>query len=113
MEVRQGSAADVEAVLGLLKAIGLVGPKMALQVGEEEVVAAQVAERLALEDDGWLTSLIKAQVESAVDALAWGARLDGEKMTPGQQNIRDAVDFAVWGRRKPNKSLRQRVRCQQ
>lgn len=65
----QGSPADVGAILGVLRSVGLVGPKLALQLGEEPVLAKQLAERAGIPYEGWVLDLVRAQVKGAYDDL--------------------------------------------
>ena len=99
MEEQQGNAAEspavAESILGLLRHIGLVGPRLALQVGEEEMLATQLAERLGVRMEGWITELVKVQVKSAIDTMEMDLRVRGDHASPGHQAIRDAVEFTV------------------
>ena len=62
VELLQDGAApgpeDSGAVLGVLRAVGLVGPKLALQLGEEDQLARQLAERAGLAYGDWIRDLI-------------------------------------------------------
>jgi len=87
----QGSPADVGAILGVLRSVGLVGPKLALQLGEEPVLAKQLAERAGIPYEGWVLDLVRAQVKGAYDDLDLDIRLAGSAKTPGQQAVDDAV----------------------
>ena len=99
-----GDPAAAGAVLGLLKSIGLVGPRLAFQVGEEESLAAQVAERLGLQPDQWLLDLLKVQVETAIRELEMTVRLSGGSKPPGEQAIDDAVSSVLKAREEPASS---------
>ena len=82
---------DSGAVLGVLRSVGLVGPKLALQIGEEEDLAKQVAERAGLAYGGWIKDLISSHVKEACASIELDARLEGAAMTPGAQAVKDAV----------------------
>eukprot|EP00435_Cladocopium_sp_Y103_P026017 s1451_g6.t1 len=73
VELLQDGAApdpvDVGAVLGVLRQVGLVGPRLALQVGDERSLAHQVAERAGLSYGDWIYDLVKSQVEDACASL--------------------------------------------
>ena len=87
----QGSPADVGAILGVLRTVGLVGPRLALQIGEESALGKQLAERAGIPYGGWVLDLVSAQVKSAHDDLELDVRLAGGAKTPGQQAVEDAV----------------------
>ena len=97
MDVQQDDAAvdpaKAGAVLGLLRTVGLVGPKLALQIGEERSLARQVEERLGFPEEEWTVGLIKTQIDSAVSTMEIEARVDGAMATPGVQAVRDAMDY--------------------
>jgi hypothetical protein len=81
----------VGAILGVLRKVGLTGPRLALQIGEEADVARQVAERAGVPCDEWVVDLVKAQVKDAYDTVELEARLEGSAKTPGAQAVDDAV----------------------
>ena len=81
----------VGAILGVLRKVGLTGPRLALQIGEEADVARQVAERAGVPCDEWAVDLVKAQVKDAYDTVELEARLEGSAKTPGAQAVDDAV----------------------
>ena len=98
--VQQDGAADGDpaaagALLGTLRAVGLMGPWLAVQLGEEEPLARQLAERAGLALEPWMVALVKSQIDAALKSLEMEVRLAGGAKTPGQQAIDDAVHHAV------------------
>eukprot|EP00435_Cladocopium_sp_Y103_P056827 s679_g19.t1 len=88
----RGGPEEVGAVLGALRSIGLVGPKLALQLGDEISLAKQVADHAGLAYGDWILKLIKDQVNDAYASLEMDLRMDGAMATPGTQSVRDAVE---------------------
>ena len=77
MVQRWGGPEQVGAVLGALRSVELVGPKLALQVGDEEVLAKQLAELTGVPNGTWLLELVKGQGRDAYSSLEPDARLRG------------------------------------
>jgi len=103
MEVQQdgaaeGSPEEVGTILGLLRRVGLTGPKLALQLGEEEELAHQLADRARLEYKPWICRLVTGQVKDAYDSVMMDSRLPGEMAPPAVQNIMDAVSSQLKSR---------------
>lgn len=86
-----GSPEEVGAVLGILRAVGLVGPKLALQIGEEEELARQLADRAGLAYQPWIRRLVDGQVKDAYDSVEMDVRLSGGMAPPAEQAISEAV----------------------
>ena len=87
----EGTPDEAGAVLGTLRTVGLVGPKLALQMGDEECLARQVAVRAGLPYRGWILGLVKRQVQAAYESLELDVRLAGGEAPPGVQAVNDAV----------------------
>ena len=95
MEQPDGAADDGPlargALLGVLREVGLTGPKLALQIGSEEAVARQVAERAGVTFGDWATDFIADQVKAAIDSMELDQRLSGGAALPGVQAVQDAM----------------------
>eukprot|EP00435_Cladocopium_sp_Y103_P044620 s1206_g12.t1 len=94
-----GSPQEAGAILGVLRKVGLTGPRLALQVGEEEVLARQLAERACLEYQPWMHEFVKLQVKEAYEVMELSVRLDGGQARPGIQAVRDATESMEKARR--------------
>lgn len=90
-DVAMGGPEQAGAVLGALRGVGLVGPKLALQLGDEEALARQLAEHVGLPYGEWILQLVKGQVKDAYSSLELDVRLSGSATTPGTQAVMDAV----------------------
>ena len=86
-----GGPVETGAMLGVLRSVGLVGPKLALQVGNEEAVARQVSERAGVMYSEWTKKLITAQIRDACESMELDLRVAGEKASPAVQAINDAT----------------------
>ena len=86
-----GSPIDAGAIVGMLRQVGLTGPKLALQVGDEETLARQLAEEAKVEFAPWIVTVVSNLVKEACDSLEMDVRLAGDKAPPATQAIRDAV----------------------
>ena len=86
---------DSGAVLGVLRSVGLTGPRLALQVGEEEQLGRQVAERSGVAYGDCIRELMANLIKDACTSLELDARLEGSATTPGAQAIGDAVAHLV------------------
>ena len=93
-EADLGGPVAVGAMLGVLRSVGLVGPKLALQVGAEEAVASQVAERDGVPYGEWAKRLIEAQVRDAMTSMELDKRIAGGAALPGVQSVQDAMASA-------------------
>ena len=85
------SPENVGAILGVLRSVGLVGPKLALQVGEEKRLAEQLAERAKIAYGEWVHQLVLNQVKDAITSLELDERLNGGAAPPGVQSIQDSM----------------------
>ena len=79
------------ALLGVLREVGLTGPRLALQVGSEEAVARQVTERAGVVFGEWATAFITDQVKAAMDSMELDLRLEGKAASPSIQSVQDAI----------------------
>ena len=82
------------AMMGVLREVGLTGPKLALQVGSEEKLAKQVAERAGIACDDWVVDFIRGQVKAAYEAMELDVRVAGGSARPGIQAVHDAMAYA-------------------
>ena len=82
---------DCGAVLGVLRSVGLTGPRLALQLGEEEELGRQVAERAGVAYGDWVRELMANLIKDAYTSVELDARLEGSATTPGTQASGDAV----------------------
>ena len=57
----------------MLREVGLVGPKLAFQVGDEQRLSEQLAERAKVAYGGWVLRLVQSHVKAACDSV----ELDG------------------------------------
>ena len=65
----EGTPVEVGAMLGTLRPVGLTGPKLALQMGDEECLAQQLATRAGMSYRGWMTRWVRSQVKAAYEAI--------------------------------------------
>ena len=120
-EEQQDSAADGDPVaagtlLGTLRSVGLVGPRLAVQLGEERHLAKQLAERAGLTLEPWMMALVKSQIDAALESLEMEVRPSGGSKTPGHEDIlkprrveatlKAAKNFEDFRRNRPFKFLR-------
>ena len=87
-----GSPEEVGAVIGTLRKYGLTGHKLALQVGDEEALAKQVATEVGMDHEPWITGVVAGLVKDACEALEMSVRLSGSKALPGIQAVNDAME---------------------
>lgn len=97
VEEQQDDAADggpeaVGAVLGVLRTIGLTGPRLALQMGDEECLSKQLAQRAGVAYAPWVLRLVKGQVKEAFESLELDVRLAGGSAPLGVQTVQDATE---------------------
>lgn len=59
----------IGAILGVLREVGLVGPKLAFQVGDEQRLSEQLAERAKVAYGGWVLRLVQSHVKAACDSV--------------------------------------------
>ena len=90
-DAAHGSPTDAGAVIGTLRRVGLTGHKLALQVGDEEALARQVASEANVEYAPWILKVVSDLVKEACDTLEMDVRLSGGKSSPGVQSVNDAV----------------------
>jgi len=57
-DAAEGSPEEVGTILGLLRKVGLTGPFLALQLGEEEELSHQLADRAGLKYQPWICRLV-------------------------------------------------------
>ena len=87
-----GSPEDAGAVVGVLRRFGLTGPKLALQIGDEEALAVQAAAEAGIEHAPWVTRVVTDLVKDACDSMEMDVRLAGRSATPAIQAIGDAME---------------------
>ena len=77
-------------ILNLLAEVGLVGPKLAVSQGSEQVLARQLTERLGFDHKPWHTAFVLGQVREAVQMMDLDERVSGSSSTRSMQNLLDA-----------------------
>ena len=95
MEGMDGSACTPDpeesaGILNLLAEVGLVGPKLAVSQGSEQVLARQLTERLGFDHKPWHTAFVLGQVREAVQMMDLDERVSGSSSTRSMQNLLDA-----------------------
>ena len=77
-------------MLNLLTEVGLVGPRLAVSHGNEQVLARQLVDRLGLELKPWHVAFVVGQVREAVQMADLDERVVGTSSTRSMQNLLDA-----------------------
>ena len=108
-DAAEGSPEEVGTILGLLRKVGLTGPFLALQLGEEEELSHQLADRAGLKYQPWICRLVTGQVKDAYDSVEMDVRLSGGMATPAVQAITEAVSSQLKSREQggPSSGSRQ------
>ena len=101
-----GGPVETGAMLGVLRDVGLVGPKLALQVGNEEQLTRQVAERAGVAYSDWAKKIIAAQVKDAMQSMELDLRVAGSSASPSVQGIQDAIHDAKKRKEESKEAVR-------
>ena len=104
-DAAHGSPLDAGAIVGILRKFGFVGPKLAIQAGDEEALARQAAEEAGVPFAPWVVGVATGLVKDACDSLEMDVRLAG-----GHPQEPFQMQWRTWRGQQPGRTSRHHQR---